>query len=335
MERSSHPGGSNEAPPSLALEPGAVRWQVSDRLIEGSESLVADIVAAYPYHARFGAACVPMGEALVRLVATAVRSGHCDPRSGAIVDLIDLLSEFAVGPDHFLAFAHVATTKAVEMLSADPKLGAGAARWPQTANAIRRGVFDVIGAWVLRLVDMPSASSITDTLTTLHTRPVFDTALAKELQRAERFAHWLSMMLVDVDDLSAINRVRGFGVGDQVLESTGMLVRRYFRQHDWIARYNEDSIAVLLPETRPREALALANEMRGMLQERLAFDEYRTTQPTAVTVSVGLVSAEARDGEPIDATRFLEEVGQAVARARSAGGNRVEAVVLSDPTRPT
>ena len=80
------------------------------------------------------------------------------------------------------------------------------------------------------------ASAIEDALTTLHTRPVLDAVLPKECCRAERFEHWLSMMLIDVDNLSGINKAHGYGVGDRILERMGILLRAYFRQHDWVAR---------------------------------------------------------------------------------------------------
>ena len=98
----------------------------------------------------------------------------------------------------------------------------------------------------------PQHSAIEDALTTLHTRPVLEAVLPKECCRAERFEHWLSMMLIDVDNLAEINQVHGYGVGDRILERMGILLRAYFRQHDWVARYGEDTIAVLLPETDPR-----------------------------------------------------------------------------------
>ena len=61
--------------------------------------------------------------------------------------------------------------------------------------------------------------------------------LAKELERGARFNVPLSLILFDVDRLSTINKQHGYGVGDKVLERLGILMRQYFRQHDWVARY--------------------------------------------------------------------------------------------------
>ena len=175
---------------------------------------------------------------------------------------------------------------------------------------------------------MPQRSSIEDALTTLYTRPVLDAVLPKECCRAERFEHWLSMMLIDIDVLSGINRAHGYGVGDRILERMGILLRAYFRQHDWVVRYAEDTIAMLLPETTPADALTLADRTRVMVEDRLTFRDYRTDQRAAVTVSVAVTSARALEGEPIDHARFQAEAEAALERAKVGGRNRVEQVEL-------
>ena len=155
----------------------------------------------------------------------------------------------------------------------------------------------------------PQRSAIEDPLTTLHTRPVLDAVLPKECCRAERFEHWLSMMLIDIDNLSAINKAHGYGVGDRILERMGILLRAYFREHDWVARYAEDTIAVLLPETTPADAMSLAERTRTMIEERLTFRDYRTEQRIVVTVSVAVTSARALEGEPIDHLKCVRRSG--------------------------
>jgi diguanylate cyclase (GGDEF)-like protein/excisionase family DNA binding protein len=136
------------------------------------------------------------------------------------------------------------------------------------------------------------------------------------------------MILLDIDNLSEINRTHGYGVGDRVLERTGILMRTYFRQHDWVARYREDSIAVLLPETSPDDALTLAERTRAMVRDRLTFRDYRTEQRASVTVSLAVASARALEGEPIDSERFVIEIEAALERAKTNGRSRAEHVLI-------
>ena len=103
--------------------------------------------------------------------------------------------------------------------------------------------------------------------------------LAKEVERAGRFGYPISLILFDVDQLSAINQEHGYGVGDKILERLGILIRQYFRQHDWVARHSEDSIAVLLTRTDADDASELAERVRATVEERLGFTDHRTDRP--------------------------------------------------------
>lgn len=316
-------------PTSLSLDPSALRWQTADLLQDRRDIILSDTVAVFPStapHRLETDYCVRLGTALLRLLSDAVRNGRADARSGAVVDFIVIANQRALAPEQVFTFAYLTLNTAIDELSLDPVVGATTDPWPQVSQIVRRGMFDVLGAWTSRVIETPSEAAITDALTTLNTRPLLDIALFKECQRAERFEHWLSMILIDVDNLSEINRVHGYGVGDRVLERMGILVRSYFRQHDWVARYAEDAIAVLLPETAPADALSLADRTRTMVHERLTFRDYRTEQRANVTVSVAVTSARALEGEPIDAQRFLQAAEAAVLQAKTSGRNRVEQV---------
>jgi excisionase family DNA binding protein len=93
-------------------------------------------------------------------------------------------------------------------------------------------------------------------------------------------------------------------------------------------RYGEDTVAVLLPETTPADALTLADRTRVMVEDRLTFRDYRTDQRAAVTVTVAVTSARALEGEPIDHVRFQAEAEAALKRAKVTGRNHVEQVEL-------
>ena len=324
-----------QGPIAPAHEPGLdveLRRLVANRINDRRDVIVADTVATFPstpISRRFDADfCVRLGNVLSSLVASTIVDGHIDSRAPRISDLAALVDEREVSPDLLFRFVHIAMSTSIDELSLDPRIGVNTESWPQVAQIIRRAAFDVLGAWTTRLMYSPKQSAIEDSLTTLHTRPVLNAVLPKECCRAERFEHWLSMMLIDIDDLSGINKSHGFGVGDRILERMGILLRTYFRQHDWVARYDEDTIAVLLPETTPEDAMTLAERTQTMVEDRLTFRDYRTDQRALVTVTVAVTSARALEGEPIDHARFTKEAEAALARAKSGGRNRIEHVEL-------
>jgi diguanylate cyclase len=177
-----------------------------------------------------------------------------------------------------------------------------------------------------------SRPDLRDSLTTLLNGQVFDLVLEQEVQRAIRHHHGVSMILFDVDDLAEFNRAHGYGAGDRLLERLGILARRFFRTHDWAARYGEDSIAVLLPETTLEQASSLATHFCEMVHQRLVLLEHKTNEETTITMSAAAVGVELV-GEPIDSRALMAEAHAAVQRAKMNGGNRVERVELPRPPR--
>jgi diguanylate cyclase (GGDEF)-like protein len=169
----------------------------------------------------------------------------------------------------------------------------------------------------------------------VHTRLVLDVALEKEIRRAERFRHAFALVLLDVDRLSAVNIAHGYGFGDRVLERIGIVMRSFFREHDWVARHGEDTFAVVLPETSPAAVEHLAEQVRAMVEERLALQDHRTDEVVPVTVSVAALIAESVDAS-VNARQMLLQAEEAVRRAKAAGRNRVERIQLRAlPTRST
>ena len=309
-----------------------LRRFVASHLMDRHEVIVADAVATFPLSIdsrRLEADyCVRLGTLVVKLLSEAILDGHIDSRGAGISELTALLAAREVSPDQLFTFVHIAMSTALDELSQNERVGANTEPWPQAAQTVRRAAFDVLGAWATRLMLTPQRATIEDPLTTLVTRPVIDAVLPKECCRAERFEHYLSMMLVDIDNLSAINKAHGYGVGDRILERMGILMRTYFREHDWVGRYAEDTFAVLLPETDPANAMTLAERTRSMIEERLTFRDYRTEQRIVVTVSVAVTSARALEGEPIDHVKLTAAAEAALARAKTGGRNRVEQVEI-------
>jgi len=309
-----------------------LRRLVANHLTARRDVIIADTVATFPLASgsrRLDANyCMRLGNVAATLLNDAILDGRLDSRGPGISELAVLIDDREVSPEQLFTFVHIVMSTAIDELSLDERVGLNTDPWPHACQIVRRAAFDLLGAWTTRLMYSPQNSAIEDALTTLHTRPVLEAVLPKECSRAERFEHWLSMMLIDVDNLSVINQVHGYGVGDRILERMGILLRAYFRQHDWVARYGEDTIAVLLPDTDPRHAMTLAERTRTMVEERLTFRDYRTEQRAVVTVCVAVASARALEGEPIDHEAFSAAAVAALSRAKAGGRNRVEQVEL-------
>ena len=228
--------------------------------------------------------------------------------------------------ERLFTFAYLTERTALDELALDDTLGATSEPWPLVAQLVRRASFDLLAAYTERAQLEPSEAAVIDKLTTLHTRPLFDAVLAKEVERAGRFGYAISLILFDVDHLSAINQEHGYGVGDKILERLGILIRQYFRQHDWVARHSEDSIAVLLTRTDAEHASSLAERVRATVEERLGFTDHRSDRPVPVTLSAAVINVQVAVGDVIDPERLLADAEAAVERAKQQGRNRVERV---------
>ncbi|MGH9144060.1 MAG: GGDEF domain-containing protein [Vicinamibacterales bacterium] len=308
---------------------GDLRQQTAAVLLDCVEAVTADAVAIFPYsgaESLDSKYCHHLGLLLAQLLAFAVRDGRLDPRGGLVADLHRLMLGRALSMERLFTFAYLTERTALDELALDDTIGATSEPWPLVAQLVRRASFDLLAAYTERLQLEPSDVAVIDKLTTLHTRLLFDAVLAKEVERAVRYRYAISLILFDVDNLSSINQGHGYGVGDKILERLGILIRQYFRQHDWVARHSEDSIAVLLTGNDAIHANSLAERVRATVEERLGFTDHRSDRPVAVTISAAVINVQVAVGNVIDPERLLAEAEAAVGRAKQQGRNRVERV---------
>ena len=305
-----------------------LRQHVATRLLQQADIITGDSVAIFPHSGSDddldSEYCHRVGQLLTQLLAFAVRDGRVDARGAFIGDLYRVALERSLPAERVFTFAYLTERTTLDELALSDSFGATSETWPVVAQMIRRASFDVLGAYVDRAHLEPADSTVIDTLTTLYSRAVFDAVLAKEVDRAGRFGQPFSIILFDVDRLSAINQDFGYGVGNKVLERLGFLMRTYFRQHDWVARHSEDTMVVLLTNTDAERAIELAERARHTVESRLWFTDHRTDRQVPVTVSAVVVNVPVSQGDVIDPERLIA-IGEATMdRAKQQGRNRVE-----------
>jgi len=303
-----------------------LRQRIAAAIQDRGSVLVWDTVAIFPFSGTEllePEYCNRMGEIVIQLLEMAIRDGKVDSRGGVVADLHRVTLERNLTAGRLFTFVYLLERSALDELALSEAIGATSEPWPLVAQLVRRASFDVLAAYTERVQLEPTEAAIVDKLTTVHTRPMFDAVLAKELERAGRVGQSVSLILFDVDHLSTINQGHGYGVGDRILERLGILIRQYFRQHDWVARHSEDSIAVLLSGTDAAHASELAERVRHTVEERLEFVDHRTDRSVRVTISAAVVNLEVHVGDVIDPERLLADAEIAVERAKQEGRNRV------------
>ncbi len=71
-----------------------------------------------------------------------------------------------------------------------------------------------------------------------------------------------SILMLDIDSFHLVNRDYGQREGDRVLQAVAQILLLNLRSTDLLCRYAGDRFAVLLPQTPPETAQALAHQMR-------------------------------------------------------------------------
>ncbi|MFZ5756164.1 MAG: GGDEF domain-containing protein [Pseudomonadota bacterium] len=162
--------------------------------------------------------------------------------------------------------------------------------------------------------------SMTDALTGAHNRRSTLEFLEREVARTRRSGPPLSVLLVDLDHFKRINDTWGHPAGDGVLQQTAWTLDEVLRDYDLVGRWGGEEFLLVLPDTTPETALALAERCR----ERLAAMVIETGngQRIPVTGSFGLASNASSLDE--DATALVQRADEALYRAKQAGRNRVE-----------
>ncbi len=170
----------------------------------------------------------------------------------------------------------------------------------------------------------------TDALSGLPNRRAFEDRATR--LRSFSDAKPLAVLMIDLDGFKPVNDSEGHDAGDRVLTVIARVIAGGLRERDFVARLGGDEFAALLPRTDSVEAEALAERLRGRVQN--AASEF------SVTASIGVAMLED------DVRRALLRADVALYAAKSSGGNAVRcesvtsdgrhrtAPVRSRPPRP-
>ena len=175
--------------------------------------------------------------------------------------------------------------------------------------------------------------SDTDELTGVYNMRAFSSILRRVFQQSVRHAHPLSIVMIDSDNLKAVNDTHGHETGNRLLQHLIRKVGEQLRRSDTIARYGGDEFIILLPETHREGAFETAERIRKSI-ESSQFDV--RGKHLSVTVSLGLASYP-EDGSNIDIV--VDKADKALYRAKHRGRNQATAYKPDDsddvpPDRP-
>jgi diguanylate cyclase (GGDEF)-like protein len=112
-------------------------------------------------------------------------------------------------------------------------------------------------------------NAVTDPLTGLYNRRIFNESLDRELNRAKRYNLPLGLVMMDMHRFKEVNDKHGHPRGDEVLRVAAVTLKKALRTSDLAFRIGGDEFALILPQTDQNQASGLSRRVETVFAESL------------------------------------------------------------------
>jgi len=157
--------------------------------------------------------------------------------------------------------------------------------------------------------------SLTDELTGLPNRRLFDTALQGRLENLARYGWRFGLLIVDIDHFKSVNDRHGHAFGDTVLVTVANTLRGAVRAGDVLARWGGEEFAVLVEYSDDAGLEEAAERLRVLVARS---QTHLAGESITVYVSVGGTLAAPDD----TAETLFTRADTALYKAKNSGRNR-------------
>ncbi len=171
------------------------------------------------------------------------------------------------------------------------------------------------------LYEKVSQSSNLDSLTNLYSHRRFHELLSDEMNYAQTNNQKLSVMILDINDMSQINRDYGHSKGDEVIKTVANKINTNIKKHDIAARYGGDKISVILKNMNAEEAKYMAEYLTYSLSCCLVDDIGPINK---VAVGIATYPDDSKDKE-----KLLILAEQAVLVSKTKGYKNGRSTIVS------
>lgn len=137
-----------------------------------------------------------------------------------------------------------------------------------------------------------------DKLTPLGDANYLRTQLQLAISEAADEQQPLSLIMLDMDGFSRVNRGYGHTEGDRLLQVLTQLMLLNLRQHDLLCRLAGDRFVIVLPQTGERQAKVLAAELSEAVRS-LAYKSSRHGERMNLSATVVALMAREEDSEAL------------------------------------
>lgn len=190
----------------------------------------------------------------------------------------------------------------------------------------RLGIFCIIAytvslqAQLRRALERERLRADTDRLTGLYNKGAFRERVEKEMNRARRYKHPLSLAFIDLDNFKQVNDTEGHARGDELLRNVSESIMNTKRETDFAGRIGGDEFTICFPETGE---IQVQNAIAKLVK---ALDIMTSQSGWRVTASIGVVTCTEMC-ETYDA--ILGKADRLMYVAKEKGKNSAEFITIS------
>lgn len=167
------------------------------------------------------------------------------------------------------------------------------------------------------------ATMLRDSLTGLLNHTATKEQLDADIARMKRAGQPLTLCMLDLDHFKQVNDAHGHPAGDRVLRALAHLLKQRLRASDVVGRFGGEEFAIAMPNTTPRQAAQVVDEIR---ESFAALRQTGETGAFSVAFSAGLADYPTAP----DSAALTEAADRALYRAKAAGRNRVAIAEAAD-----
>ena len=162
-----------------------------------------------------------------------------------------------------------------------------------------------------------------DKLTGVYNRRALDETLGHEMLRAIRNQSPISVMMLDIDNFKHYNDTFGHQQGDEALRAVTRVIQRHTRKVDFAARYGGEEFIIVLPDTKIKGAVEVAERIRSDIAKAKIRPVSKDIPAgyEKVTISIGIAGADSWEKDGFEITHRADI---ALYEAKRTGKNKIE-----------
>jgi diguanylate cyclase (GGDEF)-like protein len=167
--------------------------------------------------------------------------------------------------------------------------------------------------------------AITDEMTGLYNRHFLEESIKERFNNQSMALRIMSLLMMDLDKIHAINDKHGAKGGDNVIISAAEMIKSCLRPGDIPTRLAGDEFAILLPDTDMENAVKVAEQIREKIEKEQVEvpknlgSEENTFISTRTSIGIAFAPVHAKTLEDL-----METSDTALRKAKELGRNRVE-----------